>query len=452
MVAEQGAPASRRERWAWYLYDFGNSAYASAVYLAVYSVYFKDRVVGGAEGTRLWGVAETIAAIVVLLSGPFLGTLADFAGSKKRFLLFFTAMSCLFTASLFLIKPGMVVTGIALFVLADIGYRAAQIFYDGLLPEIASPKEMGRVSGVGWAIGTVGGIVILLLLMPLEGILGSIMTPEKVTANALVSRTAMIVTAVFFVLFAIPVFVWLREKATRHKLPAGENYLGLAVRRLQSTFRTARGFKEFLKFILAFFVYNDGIMIVMGFASIIGATLFGLQTQQILVFFIIVQLANVLGSYVFGVLADRIGVKLSLISSLVLMVAVIIWLFFAHGQVTEFFVIGAVAGLAMAGAQSVSRTMVALFAPPGKSAEFFGFFATFGRVSSVIAPLLFGLLAAEAAIWYEARGVEVAFAEQDGLRLAILLIAAFIAVGTLLLLLVDEKKAIAAAQQEPEAL
>ena len=450
MAAARGAPTSRRERWAWYLYDFGNSAYASAVYLAVYSVYFKDRVVGGAEGTRLWGIAETIAAIVVLLSGPFLGTLADFAGSKKRFLLFFTAMSCIFTASLFLIKPGMIVTGIALFVLADIGYRAAQIFYDGLLPEIASPKEMGRVSGFGWAVGTVGGIVILLLLMPLEGILGSIMTPEKVTANALVSRTAMIVTAVFFVLFAIPIFAWLREKAKRNKLPPGENYLGLAVRRLQSTFRTARGFKEFLKFILAFFVYNDGIMIVMGFASIIGATLFGLKTQQILVFFIIVQLANVLGSYVFGVLADRIGVKRSLIASLVLMVAVIIWLFFAHGQTTEFFIIGAVAGLAMAGAQSVSRTMVALFAPPGKSAEFFGFFATFGRVSSVIAPLLFGLLAAEAALWYEARGIQVAIAEQNGLRLAILLIAAFIGVGTLLLLLVDEKKAIAAARQESE--
>ena len=442
--------STRRERWAWYLYDFGNSAYASAVYLAVYSVYFKDRVVGGAEGTRLWGVAETIAAIVVLLSGPFLGTLADFAGSKKRFLLFFTAMSVVFTASLFLIKPGMVVTGIVLFVLADIGYRAAQIFYDGLLPEIATQKEMGRVSGIGWAVGTVGGIVILLLLMPLEGILSSFVSAEKLTANAMVSRTAMIVTAVFFTLFAIPLFVRVREKAKRHKLPPGENYAGLAVKRLKSTFRTARGFKEFVKFIVAFFVYNDGIMIVMGFASIIGATLFGLKTQEILIFFIVVQLANVLGSYVFGVLADRIGVKLSLVLSLVLMVAVVIWLFFAHGH-TTFFIIGAVAGLAMAGAQSVSRTMVALFAPPGKSAEFFGFFATFGRVSSVIAPLLFGLLAAEAAIWYEARGQTVTVAEQSGLRLALLLIATFIAVGTLLLLFVNEKKAIAAASQEAEA-
>ncbi|NLF13295.1 MAG: MFS transporter [Anaerolineaceae bacterium] len=431
MAMAVAAPASsRRERWAWYLYDFGNSAYASAVYLAVYSVYFKDQVVGGAEGTRLWGVAETIAAIVVLLSGPFLGTLADFAGTKKRFLMWFTAMSCLFTASLFAIRPGMVTLGIVLFVLADIGYRAAQIFYDGLLPEIATPKEMGRVSGLGWAIGTVGGVVILLLLMPLE----------RVVEGPLVSRLAMIVTAVFFALFAVPLLLWLREKAKGQKLPPGENYARLAVTRLRNTFQTARGFREFIKFIIAFFVYNDGIMIVMGFASIIGATLFGLTTQQILIFFVIVQLTNVVGAYLFGWLVDWIGGKRSLIIALVLMIGVIAWLYFARGQ-TTFFVIGALAGIGIAGAQSVSRTMVALFAPPGKSAEFFGFFATFGRVSSVIAPLVFGWLAAEAALWYEARGQAVALAEQSGLRLAIWSIAAFILVGLILLLFVNEARA-----------
>jgi MFS transporter, UMF1 family len=428
------SPSPRRERWSWYLYDFGNSAYASAVYLAVFSVYFKDQVVGGAEGTRLWGVAETIAAIVVLLSGPFLGTLADFAGSKKRFLIFFTALSCLFTASLFLIQPGMITLGIVLFVLADIGYRAAQIFYDGLLPEIATPKEMGRVSGLGWAIGTIGGIVILLLLMPLE----------RLVSGPQLSRLAMIVTALFFGLFSLPIVFWLREKAQGQKLPPGENYFGLAVKRLRHTFRTARGFREFAKFVIAFFVYNDGIMIVMGFASIIGATLFGLTTQDILIFFIIVQLTNVVGAYLFGWMVDMIGGKRSLTIALLLMTAVVVWLYFAQGK-TTFFIIGAVAGVAMAGAQSVSRTMVALFAPPGKSAEFFGFFATFGRVSSVIAPLIFGWLAAEAAIWYEGQGQSVAVAEQTGLRLAVLSIAAFILAGLVLLTFVNEQKARSAA-------
>jgi MFS transporter, UMF1 family len=159
-----------------------------------------------------------------------------------------------------------------------------------------------------------------------------------------------------------------------------------------------------------------------------------------LIFFVIVQLTNVVGAYVFGWMVDWIGGKRSLTIALVLMIGVILWLYFAHGQ-TTFFIIGALAGVGIAGAQSVSRTMVALFAPPGKSAEFFGFFATFGRVSSVVAPLVFGWLAAEAAFWYEARGQEVLLAEQSGLRLAILSIAAFISAGLILLTFVDEAKA-----------
>jgi len=134
------------------------------------------------------------------------------------------------------------------------------------------------------------------------------------------------------------------------------------------------------------------------------------------------------------------------------MVAVVVWLYIAQGK-TMFFVVGALAGVAMAGAQSVSRTMVALFAPPGKSAEFFGFFATFGRVSSVVAPLVFGWIAAEAALWYEGRGQAVALAEQSGLRLALLSIVAFILVGLILLTLVNEQKARAmATTEEPPAL
>ncbi|MBU1880164.1 MAG: MFS transporter, partial [Chloroflexi bacterium] len=153
--------STRRERWSWYLYDFGNSAYASVVLLAVYSAYFQGQVVGGAEGSRLWGLAVGIAMLVVAVTSPFLGTLADFAGNKKRFLFLTTAMACLFTAGLFFAEPGNVWIGMGFFILAEIGYRSAQVFYNGLLPEIAAPEEMGRVSGYGWAIGTAGGIVCL---------------------------------------------------------------------------------------------------------------------------------------------------------------------------------------------------------------------------------------------------------------------------------------------------
>jgi UMF1 family MFS transporter len=425
---------SRRERWAWYLYDFGNSAYASAVFLAVYSVYFKERVVGGAEGTRLWSLALTLAMAVVAVSAPILGTLADFSGSKKRFLLFFTAMCCLFTAGLFFVEPGMVFLGMLLFVLAEIGYRSAQVFYDGLLPEIAAPEEMGRISGYGWAVGTVGGIVILLLIMPLDSLL----------EGTLVPRLAMVVTALFFVAFALPLFLVLRERAQKQHLTPGENYLTLAFKRLRNTFRETRVFKEYLKFIIAFLVFNDGIIMVLDFAGIIGATLFGLDQQLLLYFFVLVQVTNVLGAYLFGILVDRIGGKVSLMIALSMMIVVLIGLYFTQSQL-GFFVLGAIAGVAMAGAQSVSRTMVAFFAPPGKGAEFYGFFATAGRTSSVIGPFVFGLVAAGAAGWLEAQGRSVADAEQAGLRFAILSIVVFIVVGMILLAFVKERKARAVA-------
>ena len=152
--------STRRERWAWYLYDFGNSA------------YFQGQVVGGAEGSRLWGTAVGIAMLVVAVLSPFLGAIADYSGAKKRFLLVFTAMACVFTALLFFAKPGAIVVGMGFFILAEIGYRAAQVFYNGLLPEIAAPEEMGRVSGYGWAIGTIGGVVCLLLILPLIVLIG----------------------------------------------------------------------------------------------------------------------------------------------------------------------------------------------------------------------------------------------------------------------------------------
>ena len=435
-TAALATPSTRRERWAWYLYDFGNSAYASVVLLAVYSAYFQGQVVGGAEGSRLWGTAVGIAMLVVAVLSPFLGAIADYSGAKKRLLLVFTAMACVFTALLFFAKPGAIVIGMGFFILAEIGYRAAQVFYNGLLPEIAAPEEMGRVSGYGWAIGTIGGVVCLLLILPLIVLIG----------GTFVVRLSLVITAVFFAVSAVPIFVWLRERAKPRQLPKGESYLGIAVRRLSATLRTAGQFREFVKFMVAFLIYNDGIIMALDFAAIIGAVLYGMSQEQLIIFMIIVQITNVAGAFLFGEMVDRIGGKPSLVLSLVMMIGIVAGLYF-NQSLTGYFVIGALAGVAMAGAQSVSRTMVAIFAPPGQSAEFYGFFAVVGRTSSFIGPAVYGWLAAEAALWYQAQGQSAGVAEQSGQRLAILSIGAFILAGLLLLAFVDEKKARATAIQ-----
>jgi UMF1 family MFS transporter len=443
MVAETGKQSStRRERWAWYLYDFGNSAYAAVVLLAIYSAYFKEGVVGGARGSQLWGIAVGIAMLFVAVTAPVLGTIADFSGAKKRFLLFYTGVACLFTAGLFFVTQGRVFIGMLLFILAEIGYRSAQVFYNALLPEIAEPEEIGRVSGNGWAIGSAGGILCLLIVL----------VPVVLTdGHPLVIRLSLVFTAIYFAVSALPLFLWLRERAEPHKLPPGENYLTLAFRRLKHTFQAVRRYREFIKFMIAFLVYNDGILMILDFGAILGAVLYGMEQQELIIFMIIVQVTSVAGAYLFGLVADDFGAKRSLVVSLLLTITPVIWLYFSYSKL-EFYFIGGLAGFALTGVQSVSRTVVGMFSPEGKSAEFYGFFAVTGRTSSFIGPTVFGLLAAWATGRYFRAGQMTALAaEQAGHRVALFSIAAFLLAGLVLLLWVNERKGRDAARQEMAA-
>jgi UMF1 family MFS transporter len=426
-----GTGASRRERWAWYLYDFGNSAYAAVVLLAVYSAYFKGTVVGGAEGSRLWGIAVGIAMFVVAVTSPVLGTLADFSGAKKRLLFFYTALTITFCALLFFIQRGDWLTGMLFFILAEIGYRSAQVFYNAFLPEIAEPDEIGRISGNGWAIGSFGGILCLLIVLVPIVLTGS---------NPVVVRLSLVFTALFFAVFSLPILLWVRERAEPQELPPGESYLSVAFKRLAATLRTIRKFKEFVKFIVAFLIYNDGILMVLNFAAILGAVLYGMEQQELIIFMVIVQVTSIAGAYLFGLIADDFGGKRSLIVSLLLMIVPVIWLYFSYSHLA-FYVIGGLAGFALTGVQSVSRTVVGMFSPPGKSAEFYGFFAVTGRTSSFIGPTIFGIVAAEASKWYQtARQMTPLAAEQAGHRLALFTVVAFLAAGLVLLLLVNEEE------------
>ncbi|MGD8245036.1 MAG: MFS transporter [Anaerolineae bacterium] len=436
MSTSTQARSTRRERWAWYLYDFGNSAYAAVVLLAVYSAYFKGEVVGGAAGSRLWGIAVGIAMLVVAITSPVLGTIADFSGAKKRFLFAFTSVCVTFCGLLFFVQQGNWFIGILFFVLAEIGYRSAQVFYNSLLPEIASPEEIGRISGNGWAIGSLGGILCLLIVL----------VPIVLTdSDPLVVRLSLVFTAIFFAISALPVFLRLEERAKPQKLPEGENYLTLAIKRLGRTFRAVRKYREFVKFMVAFLIYNDGILMVLDFAAILGAVLYGMKQQELIIFMIIAQVTSVAGAYLFGLLADDFGAKRSIIASILLLIAPVVWLYFSYSRL-EFYIIGGLAGFALTGAQSVSRSVVGMFSPPDKSAEFYGFFAVTGRTSSFIGPTVFGVLAAEAALWYErTQGMTALVAEQAGHRLALFSIAAFLLVGLVLLLRVDEEKGRAAA-------
>jgi UMF1 family MFS transporter len=366
--------------------------------------------------------------LVVAITSPILGVIADFAGSKKRFLLFYTILACSTTALRYFVEKGDIFFGMLFFILAEIGYRSGQVFYNSLLPEIAEQDEMGRISGYGWAIGLMGGIVCLFLVLAL------VMLNE----GTWIVRFSLVITAVYFAIFASPIFLWLRERAQPEPMPEGETYLTIA--------------REFIKYIIAFLIYNDGILMMLNFAAIFGAVMFGLNQQQIIIFMIIVQVTSIVGAYVSGWMADRISGKASLVTFILLMIASVIGLFFNDTEL-GFYIIGGVAGLALSAVQAVSRAMVGILAPPGRSAEFYGFFAVAGRTSSFIGPTIYGLVAAEAALYFEAQGAQASFlwfkaldtsapfAEQLGQRVAILPVIVFLVVGLVLLLFVDENRA-----------
>jgi len=431
-----------RKRWLWYLYDVGNSAYAAVVILAIYAAYFKGHVVGGAEGSRLWGISVGIAMLVVAVISPLLGVIADHTGQKIRFLTYFTVLSVGSTALLFFVQKGDILLGMVLFILAEIGYRGGQVFYNSLLPEVADQDEIGRVSGNGWAIGLMGGIVCLLIVLALVTLID----------GTWIVRLSLVITAVYFAIFAAPLLLRFQERGGDKKLQPGENVFSVAYKKLRYTVKTVRDHKEFVRYMIAFLIYNDGILMAINFAAIFGAVMFGLNQQQIIIFMILIQFTSVIGAYVSGWIADKRSGKESLVVFLLLMIGAIVGLFVVD-TVPGFYIIGGVAGLALSSVQAVSRAMVGALSPPGRSAEFYGFFAVAGRTSSFIGPTIYGIVAAEAAIFFEAQGESASFlwfellegaapyAEQLGQRVAILPVILFLIIGLIILLQVDEESA-----------
>jgi len=227
-----------REHWAWYLYDFGNSAYAAVVVLQSIPHISKDQSVGGAKGTALWGTSVGIGHADQ--RGALHNHRPDrrFSATKKKLLFGFSAMSWIFTALLFFVTKGAIFLGMLFYILAEIGYRLGQVFYNGLLPEITTSKDLGRVSGNGWAIGSLGGIVCLLIVLPIILLGGDGNFPVRIS---------MVITAVFFALSTIPGLLWIKERA-HPKTARRSNYLTIGFKRLGQTIKNIRTFERIAKF------------------------------------------------------------------------------------------------------------------------------------------------------------------------------------------------------------
>lgn len=420
----------RKTLAAWCFFDWANSPFTTLVVTFIYGTYFtkavaRDEIIGTAQ----WSRGVTITALAVALLSPVLGAAADRGGLRVRYLLWSTLLCIAATAALTFVaptSPNAVLVALTLFVIANIGFEMGMVFYNSLLPAIASPKKIGRVSGYGWGLGYAGGLAALVVA------LAGFVQPEvpwfglsKVAGFNI--RATNLLVAGWFLLFSIPFFVLVRERR-RHVERVGA--LG-PFRELLRTFHEVRRFREAAKFLLARLIYNDGLVTIFAFGGIYAAGTFGFSFAEILVFGIVINVAAGIGAFTFGFIDDLIGGKRTVLVSVVALgfaTAIAAW---APNR-TWFWVAGIVIGVFAGPNQSASRSLMGRFVPLDRQAEFFGFYAFSGKFSAFLGPLLLGL------------GTQLLASQRGGVGLLL----PFFLVGGLLLTAVDERAGMEAARRD----
>ena len=405
--------ASRGKIFAWTLFDFANTAFSVIVVTVIYSRYFTSHVAGGRRW--LWGLAVSLSMICAAALSPPLGAAADFSRGRKRFLFLFTAACIICTGLLFFVHEGMIVTGVLLFVIANIGFEGGLVFYDAFLPGLTSRSSYGRVSGYGFAAGYAGALAVLVIVL--------LMLPDSADpAYNFFVRLSFVVAAVFFLVFSLPIFMFVDEPPLQGSRPPSIIRAGFA--RASSTFRSLfvlREYPSIARFLIAFFIYNDGILTVIAFAAIFAEHILGMSDSAIILFFAVVQTSAVAGSVIFGIITDNIGPKRTISITLVIWIAIVIGAYFV-GSVAAFYVVALGAGIAIGSSQSASRSLMALLTPRSREAEFFGFYdGLCGKASAVVGPLVYGIIA-----------------DLTGERIAALAIGLFFLTGFILLQKVEE--------------
>jgi len=383
----------RKEIFAWTLYDFANTSYSVIVVTVVYAIYYKQYIVGNYTislghwvrnpGDFLWGLGGSLSMSLVALSAPIMGAAADYSNRKKMFMLIYTMVCIAAMASLYFLRPGMILQGLLLFIFGNLGFEGALVFYNGFLPQISRPDNIGKISGYGFAIGYVGSLISLLIALPYA-------SKAFALNNLAVMRPTFIWAALFFFVFSLPFFFIVRERAIQ--MPdKTKNFFKEGYRRTLKTLKRIREFPEITKFLTAYFIYIDGVNTVIYFSGIYASSTLHFTVQQVIEFFAIVQSSAISGSYIFGYLTDKFGPKKTIMITLGLWIVVAVGAFFSYNMAT-FYIVGLIAGIAMGSSQSASRALMGRLIPEGMEAEFYGFYALMGKFSSILGPLVFGLV------------------------------------------------------------
>jgi UMF1 family MFS transporter len=418
----------RPELRAWAAYDWAVSGMQTVVMSAVFPIYFVRVAaadVPGAGATQLLARWNAIAVAVAAVLSPVLGAVADTRAAKKPLLAVFTALGVVSACALFVVQRGDAVLAGALFAACMVAGASVLVFYESLLPHVARPGEIDRVSTAGYALGYVGGGLLLalsLLCIQRPEWFGLPHGPDvPAEARTLPARLAFVSVGVWWAAFSIPLFLRVPEPPRR--LAAGEveraGAVRLAFARLAATLRELRGYRQAFLMLLAFLVYNDGIQTIIKMAAAYGAEI-GIGSGALISAILLVQLVGIPFSFLFGALAGRIGAKRSILVGLLVYAGITV-LGYRMRTAAHFFALALLVGIVQGGTQALSRSLFASMIPPHRSGEFFGFYSVFEKFAGLFGPLAFDLV----------------IGATGSSRSAILSVIAFFAVGATLLALVD---------------
>lgn len=386
---------------AWAMYDWANSAYSTVIAGAVLPAYFAASVVPE-EGYRLfgrtwagdslWGLVAGFGPLVMFLLVPILGAIADFSASKKRFLKFFALTGSTFTILLFFAAPGRVLGTMGLFLLAQMGFVAANVFYDGFLPDLTTDETIDRESSRGFALGYIGGGIYLLVAV------GLILVEPF--GEELSTRVAIAGAGVWWMGFALWAIPRIPETGASQPLPARlarlspiNAYLRVGFGRTWGTAKRLTAFPQLLLFVVAFILYNDGVQTTINISGAYASSTLDLGLTTIILAFLIVQFIAYFGALGFGKLSYRLGIKRALLLSLVIWTSIAIAAFFLpEGETIPFLALAVVIGFVLGGVQALSRSLYGSMIPPEASAEFYGFYSVFSKFSAIWGPFLFAFI------------------------------------------------------------
>ncbi len=379
----------RPKALAWACYDWANSAFATAIMAGFFPIFFKQywsTGIAATESTFWLGAANSCASVVIVVLAPVLGAIADRSGAKKGFLLFFAAMGIVMTGCLYLVMQGSWVVALMLYMLAVIGFSGGNIFYDALMITVAGERKLDRVSALGFGLGYLGGG----LLFALTVIMTLFPTRFGLPDAAAAVRLAFILVALWWAFFSIPIFLFLPEPAVAAP-KRGLRAVRAGLWQLRDTFHEIRRLRAVALFLVAYWLYIDGVDTIVRMAVDYGLAL-GFDANNLIVALLITQFVGFPAAIVFGKLGERLGARNGILIGIGVYIGITIWGYFMD-QAWEFYVLAVVIGLVQGGVQSLSRSLYARLIPATKAGQFFGFYNMLGKFAAVFGPLLMGSVA-----------------------------------------------------------